>query len=280
LGKGSDGGTSCDKRGWTQAQHKRCQWGSDGNMTMLCIKSGVPVGTVFLDSPEGPSSATAAFYCYFPEIEGDDEEIRVVCDTPCKHATFAANRLGRFFHRWKFICDRFHLMPHKCKVCLFSNSNHIDIRNNFTESNSIARQLIYNPDEFSYFDALNLSLVEQWHAIIDHLSASIQRMTLEHAMFFLVILMRDRYDQQAAKFGVDLKSATCAWPEDEDDTDDEMYVDEAALHEEVLTGDEESDNISTGSSQNEDDDSNEESSDNSGDEEDNISSSDEDTETD
>ena len=45
LGKGSDGGTSCDKRGWTHAQHKRCQWGSDGdgNMTMLCVKSGVPV---------------------------------------------------------------------------------------------------------------------------------------------------------------------------------------------------------------------------------------------
>ena len=99
-------------------------------------------------------------------------------------------------------------------------------------------------------------------------------------MFFLVILMRDRYDQQAAKFGVDLKSATCTWPEDEDDTNDEMYVDEAALYDEVLTGDEESDNISTGSSQNEDDDSDEESSDNSGDEEDNISSSDEDTETD
>ncbi len=166
-------------------------------MTMLCVKSGVPVWTVSLDSPEGPSSATAAFYCYFPEIKGDDEEMRVVCDTPCKHATFAANRLGRFFHRWKFICDRFHLMLHKCKVCLFSNSNHIDIRNNLTESNSISRQLIYNPDEFSYFDALNLSLVEQWHAIIDHLSFSIQRMTLEHAMFFLVILMRDRYDQQA-----------------------------------------------------------------------------------
>ena len=69
-------------------------------------------------------------------------------------------------------------------------------------------------------------------------------------------------------------------PEDEDNTDDEMYVNEAALHEEVLTGDEESDNISTGSSQNEDDDYDEESSDNSGDEEDNISSSDEDTETD
>jgi hypothetical protein len=132
LGKGNDGTASCEKRGWTQAQHKRCQWGSDGNMTMLCVKSGVPIGTVFLDSPEGPSSATAAFYCYFPEISGADKEMRVVCDTPCKHATFAANRLGRFFHRWKFICDRFHLMPHKCKVCVLSNP--INITNDLTES--------------------------------------------------------------------------------------------------------------------------------------------------
>jgi hypothetical protein len=119
VSKGSSSGASCEKRGWTQAQHKRCQWGSDGNMTMLCVKSGVPVGTVFLDSPEGPSSATATFYCYFPEIKGADKEMRIVCDTPCKHATFSANRLGRFFHRWKFICDRFHLMPHKCKVCFY-----------------------------------------------------------------------------------------------------------------------------------------------------------------
>jgi len=132
LGKGNDGTASCEKRGWTKAQHKRCQWGSDGNMTMLCVKSGVPIGTVFLDSPEGPSSATAAFYCYFPEITGADKEMRVVCDTPCKHATFAANRLGRFFHRWKFICDRFHLMPHKCKVCVLSNP--INIKNDLTES--------------------------------------------------------------------------------------------------------------------------------------------------
>ena len=134
-------------------------------------------------------------------------------------------------------------MPHKCKVCLFLN--HIHIRNNFTESKSIARQLIYNPDEFSNFDTLNLSLVKQWPAIIDHLSVSIQRRTLEHAMFFLVILMRDRHDEQAAKFGLDLKSTTCTWPEG--DTDDEMYVDEAAIYEEVLdeevlTGDEECDN--------------------------------------
>ena len=50
-------------------------------MTMLCVESGVPIGTVFLDSPEGPSSATAAFYCYFPEISGADKEMRVVCDT-------------------------------------------------------------------------------------------------------------------------------------------------------------------------------------------------------
>jgi hypothetical protein len=56
-------------------------------------------------------------------------------------------------------------------------------------------------------------------------------MTLEHAMFFLVILMRDRYDQQAVKFGVDLKSTTCTWPENE--TDDEMNVDEEAVDEEA-----------------------------------------------
>lgn len=116
-GSGDDAKTDCGKPGWTKAQHKSCQWSGDGNIMFHCIHSGVPLGTSFLDIPEGPSSATAAFYCYFPEIAlQDDIEMRVVCDTPCKHAEFTGNRLPRFFSSWKFCCDRFHLPPHKCKV--------------------------------------------------------------------------------------------------------------------------------------------------------------------
>ncbi len=60
-------------------------------------------------------------------------------------------------------------------------------------------------------------MVEQWHSLVDHLSVSIQRMTLDHAMFFLIILMRDRYDERAGKFGVDLGDARCSWPENDPD---------------------------------------------------------------
>jgi len=101
-----------------------------------------------------------------------------------------------------------------------------------------------------------LSLVEQWHAIIDHLGVSIQRMTLEHIMFFLVILMRDRYDQQAVKFAVDLESKSCTWPEDDPDED----IDHAEKsHDEVKSDnladdcDEEDSDTSTGSGDENDD---------------------------
>ena len=112
-----DAKSDCGKPGWNRAQHKTCQWSGDGNMTFHCIHSGIAVGTAFLDAPEGASSASAAFYCYFPEVETvDDIQMCVVCDTPCKHAEFTRKRLGRFFSGWKFCCDRFHLPPHQCKV--------------------------------------------------------------------------------------------------------------------------------------------------------------------
>jgi len=59
---------------------------------------------------------------------------------------------------------------------------------------------------------VNLSLVEQWHSLVDGLSVSLQRMTLDHAMFFLLLLQYDRYSELARRAGVPEKDM--CWPDD------------------------------------------------------------------
>lgn len=182
---GSRDEVRCDKTSWTQQQGKRHQFRGDGNETFMCVVSGVVLGTVFLDSPEGRSTATAALYTHCLKT---DEDVTVISDTACMHSRFVSNRLRRFFLRWKWLLDRFHMYPHKCKLC-------------------------FNPNDFAFLDGENLSLIEQWHALVDALSVSIQRMTLDHAMFFLQLLIRDRYDELAARAGVD--SDKTEWPADD-----------------------------------------------------------------
>jgi hypothetical protein len=92
------------------------------------------------------------------------------------------------------------MYPHKCKLC-------------------------FNPNDFSFLDGENLSLIEQWHALVDALSVSVQRMTLDHAMFFLQLLIRDRYDELAARAGV--SGDKTEWPADDVTVDAEAEV----LHE-------------------------------------------------
>ena len=182
---GRCGDRTCTKPSWDQQDCKRWQWSSDGNITFMCSKSGCVLGTYFLDAAEGRSSATAGIYCYFPRW--DDRDRTIVCDTPCMHSIYAGNRLPFYFRRTQWVCDRFHIPPHTCK-------------------------LIFNPDDFSYLDGVNLSLVEQWHSLVDGLSVSLQRMTLDHAMFFLLLLQYDRYSKLARRAGVPEKDM--CWPDD------------------------------------------------------------------
>ena len=59
---------------------------------------------------------------------------------------------------------------------------------------------------------------------MDALSVSIQRMTLDHAMFFLQLLIRDRYDELAARAGVD--SDKTEWPADDMTSDAESEAED------------------------------------------------------
>ena len=218
VGKGakSDPAKCIAKSGWRMQQTKKRQWHGDGAITFLCAKSRVVLGIVLLDSAEGRSSGVAALHEYRPY---SDHEWTIVNDTPCMTASFIANRLPGPYSRLKLLGDRLHLPPHKCK-------------------------LIYNPDDFSFMDGENLSLVEQWHAVVDALALTIQRMTLDHAMFSLLLLAHDRYDEICDNLGVpesrrswpdddtELRSSTSGphasvtWPEASTDSDGIDYADE------------------------------------------------------
>ena len=64
--------------------------------------------------------------------------------------------------------DRFHITPHTCAD-------------------------IYNPDEYATYDAVNSSMIEQWHAIVDPLTRTVKGSKLTHAMFLVQTLQDDHY---------------------------------------------------------------------------------------
>jgi hypothetical protein len=186
VGKGakSDPDKCISKQGWKLQQTKKRHWHGDGGTTFLCARSQIVLGIVLLDAPEGRSTGVAALHCYRPYCE---EEWTIVNDFPCMTATYVANRLPGPYVNLKLLGDRLHIPPHRCK-------------------------LIYNPDDFSSMDGENLSLVEQWHAAVDALALTIQRMTLDHAMFVLLLLAHDRYDYICDKLGI--PESRRRWPED------------------------------------------------------------------
>ena len=143
---------------------------SEGVLTFMCLRSGVVIGNTFLTGAEGCKDAGSALYSYHP-LTG---LLSVVCDTPCMHATYMNTRAGRDFDFIKWVGDRFHLPAHKCSA-------------------------IYDPQEYAWYDHVNTSMIEQWHAIMQTLTRSVRGTSLPHAMLLLQTLQDDHYLYQCAK---------------------------------------------------------------------------------
>lgn len=157
----SDAKSACNKPDWMQPGKKGS---SHGILTTLCVDSGVVVGTTFLTGHEGCKDAGAALYSYHPLLALES----VVCDTPCMHATYMNTRAGCCFDAIKWTGDRFHVGAHTCHA-------------------------IYDPSEYSMYDHVNTSMVEQWHAIMSTLTKCVKGSTLPHAMLLLQTLQDDHY---------------------------------------------------------------------------------------
>ena len=157
----SERACACKKPDWLRSPRKSL---SEGVLTFMCVRSGVVVGNTFLTGHEGQKDAGSALYCYHHLVSLES----VVCDTPCMHATYMNTRAGGIFGKVKMTGDRFHITPHTCAD-------------------------IYNPDEYATYDAVNSSMIEQWHAIVDPLTRTVKGSKLTHAMFLVQTLQDDHY---------------------------------------------------------------------------------------
>jgi hypothetical protein len=159
---------TCRKPDWMRIAPKGM---TEGVLTFMCLRSGVVLGTTFLTGAEGCKDAGSALYSYHPLVGLKS----VVCDTPCMHAMFMNTRAPREFDDIKWAGDRFHIPKHKCLA-------------------------IYDPQEYAWFDHLNTSMIEQWHAIMHTLTRSVRGTHLPHAMLLLQTLQDDHYNYQCTKY--------------------------------------------------------------------------------
>ena len=105
-------GVDCETRQWELSRHKKKRpYLIPGAFSVWCAEC--PLGVVLMTHHEGPSTSTSALYTHLPETNRD---MTVVCDNPCHVSEFARTRFPRFFRLIRYLCDRFHLWPHKCRV--------------------------------------------------------------------------------------------------------------------------------------------------------------------
>jgi len=163
----SEAKSSCRKPDWMRISPNGM---SEGVLTFMCLRSGVVIGTTFLTGHEGCKDAGSALYSYHPL-----RKLRsVVCDTPCMHATYMNTRCGRDFDGIKWTGDRFHIGAHKCFYT-------------------------YDPSEYAWYNHLNTSMIEQWHATMRILAGSVRGSTLPRAMLLLQTLQDDHYMSRCSK---------------------------------------------------------------------------------
>jgi hypothetical protein len=161
---GAAGTGACSKKQWElQNKHKRYMHKTSGVLNVVCLHSQQSLGFMFLRENEGRSHGPMALYCFMPYMPRV-----VVCDTGCQCASWAITHMKRYFRRWRWLIDRLHHFPHKCKE-------------------------VTNTKEFSIMRAKNDSFVEQLHAVQRALGLTMINTGQVRGMFLLQLLNFELY---------------------------------------------------------------------------------------